>query len=129
MSNLFGNSILTMKTSLDYLWTKQSVTSNNIANADTPGFKSGYVTFEDAFKEKLDLALMSGKSQNIQNVLTQTGIMEIGTNTNDGLRIDENNVNLEVEMIELAKTEQQYNYALSSLNSDIVRLSTVIKGQ
>ncbi len=129
MSNLFGNSILTMKTSLDYLWTKQSVTSNNIANADTPGFKSSYVSFEDEFKEKLDAALSTGKNANIQNVLSQTDILKVSTTVNDGLRIDENNVNLEVEMIELAKTEQQYSYALSALNSDIARLSTAIKGQ
>ncbi len=129
MSNLFGNSILTMKTSLDYLWTKQSVTSNNIANADTPGFKASYVSFEEEFKEKLDMALSSGKNSEIQNVLTQTDILKIGTNINDGLRIDENNVNLEVEMIELAKTQQQYDYAISALNSDITRLSTAIRGQ
>ncbi len=130
MSNLFGNSILTMKTSLDYLWTKQSVTQNNIANVDTPGFKSGYVSFETEFKEKLNQAMMSGTNSQIQNVLSNaSSMLTIGTNTNDGLRIDENNVNLEVEMVELAITEQQYAYALSALNSDISRLSTAIRGQ
>ncbi len=130
MSNLFGNSMLTLKTSLDYLWTKQTVTQNNIANVDTPGFKTGYVTFETEFKEKLDAAMQTGKNSDIQNVLNQgLSMINVATNTNDGLRVDENNVNLEVEMIELSKTQQQYDYAISLISSDIARLSTAIKGQ
>ncbi len=128
MSEIFGNSMLLMKQSLDYLWTKQSVTSDNIANVDTPGFKAGYVTFEEEFKKQLDLALNTNNNQNIRNVLANQNNLQVHTSVNEGLRADGNNVNLDVEMIELSITSQQYNYALSSLNSDITRLSTVIKG-
>ena len=36
---MFGNTISMMEKSMDYLWKKQEVTANNIANVDTPGYR------------------------------------------------------------------------------------------
>ena len=47
MSGLYGNGIMMTERVLDYLWGRQIVTLNNIANVDTPGFKAQYVTFEE----------------------------------------------------------------------------------
>ena len=46
VSGLYGNGIMMTERVLDYLWGRQIVTLNNIANVDTPGFKAQYVTFE-----------------------------------------------------------------------------------
>lgn len=47
MSGIYGNGVSLTEKMLDYLWTRETVTLNNIANVDTPGFKSQYITFEE----------------------------------------------------------------------------------
>ena len=42
--------------------------------------------------------------------------------------MDGNNVVADTEQAELARTALQYQYVVQSLNNDITRLSTVIKG-
>ncbi len=128
MSQIFGNSINMLSKSLDYLWLKQSVTLNNIANSETVGYKAEYVDFEAQFKAEIEKALATGKSSSVQSAMAGVDPTVVKT-TNDGLRLDENNVNVDVEMVELSKTNLQYQYAITSLNSDITRMSTVIKGQ
>ncbi len=126
--SIFGNSIQMVNQSLDYLWLKQSVTSNNISNAETPGYKAEYVTFENSYKEQLELAIMSNDNEAInQAIMGATPVVH--KSDTEGSRLDGNNVNTEVEMIELTKAALQYQYGLNSINSDISRLRTVIKGQ
>ena len=40
MSGFYGNGIALTEKVLDYLWGRQTITLNNIANDDTPGFKT-----------------------------------------------------------------------------------------
>ena len=47
MMDLYGNGLLLGEKTLDSLWMRQNLTMNNIANVDTPGFKSQYMTFEN----------------------------------------------------------------------------------
>ena len=49
INGFWGNSISMVEKSLDYLWEKQQAISNNIANAETPGYKSKYVTYIPEF--------------------------------------------------------------------------------
>jgi flagellar basal-body rod protein FlgB len=46
----------------------------------------------------------------------------------ESARMDGNNVNMDVENVELARTTLQYQYQLNALNSEVSRLRTVIKG-
>ena len=43
MMDLYGNGLLLEEKTLDSLWMRQNLTMNNIANVDTPGFKSQYI--------------------------------------------------------------------------------------
>ena len=45
MSEIYGNGIALTEKVLDFLWQRQTVSLNNVANVDTPGFKSQYITF------------------------------------------------------------------------------------
>ena len=49
----FSNSFLMLERSMNFQWTKQRATLDNIINAETPGYKAKYVTFEDAFRTQL----------------------------------------------------------------------------
>ncbi|MEG7530318.1 MAG: flagellar basal body rod protein FlgB [Hungatella sp.] len=129
LNAIFGNTMTMTQKSLDYLWLKQSVTTNNIANNDTPGFKAQYVTFEDSLKRNLQ-GLAAGGETNAS--VLQQGIERSGFsvhNTTDSARLDGNNVQIEAENTELARSYLQYQYQLQSLNSDISRLRAAIRGQ
>ena len=54
MDYFSSNSMILMEKSMNYLWTKQAAISDNIANAETPGYKAKLVTFEDNLREKLE---------------------------------------------------------------------------
>ena len=53
MNGIYGNGIQMTEKVLDLLWGRQNVTLNNIANVDTPGFKSQYITFEEELERKV----------------------------------------------------------------------------
>jgi flagellar basal-body rod protein FlgB len=126
MNSIFGNNISMAEKSLDYLWSKQRITMNNIANGDTPGYKAQYVTFEDEFRKRLT-AGKTGTSKDIANIIGNSRYFV--RNTNDvSARMDRNNVNIDVENVELARTTLQYQYEMNALNSEITRLRTFIKG-
>ncbi len=127
MNNLNGTSINLLNKSLDYLWKKQSVISNNIANIDTPGYKSQSLDFEDTYKRQLDLAIAKNDTTAINQAIANASITVVESATSG--RLDGNNVDADAEMVEMTRTSLQYQYALQSVNSDITRLSTVIKGQ
>ncbi len=122
-----SNSILMSHKTLDYLWEKQKVTMNNIANVETPGFKTKYVTFEDELRRKLS-SVKKNTSSNIRNEILDANIT-IRSNDNESNKMDGNNVNLDVENVELARTTLQYEYVLKSINDDFARLRTAVKGQ
>lgn len=53
MEAIYGNGVALSEKVLDYLWGRQTVSLNNVANVDTPGFKSQYVTFEEEMSRRL----------------------------------------------------------------------------
>ncbi|MBP1758200.1 MAG: flgB, partial [Firmicutes bacterium] len=53
MEWLGSNSMYMMERSMNFLWMKQTATLDNIANAETPGYKAKYVTFEETLREKI----------------------------------------------------------------------------
>lgn len=111
---------------LDFIWQKQTITLDNIANAETPGYKAKYVTFEEELKNRLNY--QSGNSaNNIKNTIDSVEA-QVHESTDESSRADGNNVNIDVESMELAKAALQYEFLLKSYNDDLTRLSTVIKG-
>ncbi|MCI8599409.1 MAG: flagellar basal body rod protein FlgB [Lachnospiraceae bacterium] len=128
MNLMFGNSISMGTKSLEFLWAKQSVISNNLSNIDTPHYKSKYVTFEEAFKNRLKLARAtqdSGQTRSIIDSANYTVLEKSDSST----RLDGNNVNADSEEVEMVRTYLQYQSMLQAINSDFTRLRTVIKGQ
>jgi len=109
----------------DYLWQKQKTTLNNIANGSTPGFKAQYVTFEDELKARVS----KGKSVKASEIFKDIGNTNIRTHTkkDESTRLDGNNVNIDVEEVELASNNIQYQYALRSLTDEFNKLRSVIR--
>ena len=128
MMDLYGNGLLLGEKTLDSLWMRQNLTMNNIANVDTPGFKSQYMTFENELAQKIRSALTVQKAS-MKNVAR--GIENMGpsvhTTLNESTRLDENNVDMDQEQVELARTAYEYQYMISSVSSDLSRLRSAAK--
>lgn len=109
---------------LNGLWLRQQVTMENIANYSTPGYKSKFVDFESFLKTNLENFDGKKKSE-INNILKSSNVV-IEENDDQSLRLDGNNVDLEKENLQLAKTQLQYMYTVSEINSYFTKLKSVI---
>jgi len=105
---------------------KQVVTSENISNAETPGYKARYVTFEEELKKKLSGGKYKKASDMGRAIISARA--EVHDTQTESNRADENNVNVDVESVEFAKSALQYEYLVKSFNDDIKRFNSVIKG-
>ncbi len=129
MDFMLGNSGIMTEKSLDYLWQKQKITMNNIANQNTPGFKAEYVTFEDELDRRLKLTVSKNRSYKDMREAIRDTRMTVHDTENEFMSMDDNNVDVTAESAELARATIQYQYLIQSFNFDYNRLRTAIRGQ
>ncbi|MEG1777688.1 MAG: flagellar basal body rod protein FlgB [Angelakisella sp.] len=106
-----------MQKSLDAIWLKTKVISNNIANFETPGFKSQDVSFEEILSSK-----QGADGKEVKAFRTR-----VTQNDDTSIRPDGNNVNMEKEQMELWKAYSQYSYLVDKVNGQYNNLRYVIK--
>ena len=124
---MLGNSGMMIQKSLDYLWQKQKVTLNNIANQNTPNFKAQYITFEDELDRRLHKT-ENKSSKEFRQAIADSQIT-VHETENESMRMDGNNVDITAESAELARATLQYQFAVQSFNSEYTRVRSAIKGQ
>ncbi len=115
---------------LDASWTKNEVISSNIANIDTPGYKKKKVQFGDLLNGELS-NLSSLKTTNARHIQVQNskdGYVNISTDMSTAnMRTDENNVNIDEEMSDLAKNQIYYNVLTQRATGEINKLQNAIR--
>ena len=125
----------TLQAALSGLAARQRVISDNVANVDTPGFKSSSVQFEQALKAALGqegerprvLMLTSvGNSVPQPDDASFATTPKLTTSMATSQRADGNNVDIDQEMIQLAETNLTYNALAQVTNSRIQLLRTVV---
>lgn len=124
---LVSNRVDTLiKRALDGLSFRQQVISNNIANVDTPGFKAGRVSFEASLSRALKggTALATTDPRHLQQPDYQPTLSVQVLNTTG--RTDGNNVDVDLEMSELAETSLRYNALVEVMGKRLAMLRTVI---
>lgn len=117
---------------LDLRSAKQNVIATNIANAETPGFAKKEFAFEEELKQAIHAkpgTLATTHSNHIAltpgNVSSVSGnIREVKDKTGIG---DENGVNVDSEMIDLAENELLYETAAQLLKKKFAMLSYVVQ--
>lgn len=111
---------------------RHKVISNNIANVNTPLFKRQIVTFEDemakVFDGKIDLV---GKREDDRHIpIGEINYMDVNPTTiKDRIHImrnDKNNVDIDVEMSDLAKNTMTYQIHANRLSAMFAGLNDVI---
>ncbi|AYO30461.1 MAG: flagellar basal-body rod protein FlgB [Thermoanaerobacteraceae bacterium] len=119
MMGLF-DSISLMEKLLDAKWLRNRILSNNIANADTPGYKRSDVSFEEVLKKNMEqenvLPLTTTHKNHISNIKMVSDIQpRIFVQNDTTLRNDRNNVDIDKEMVELTKNTLSYNMTADQL--------------
>jgi flagellar basal-body rod protein FlgB len=103
-----------IQSELDGLSARQRITSQNIANAETPGYLAGRVNFEDS----LAAAIANGDP---------TSAMVTTTTTTDPTNFNGNNVNVDDENVSLIETGLRYQLATESMNNKFRILNESMK--
>jgi flagellar basal-body rod protein FlgB len=139
LSNMFDSSPLgALEQVVNFTQARHGVLAGNIANIDTPGYKSRDLSV-DAFQAKLKEAIaarheaatspsyeinagLAGKptgtgSENWEQVREATG---------DVLFHDNHDVSLETQVTEIAKNQSQHNLALTVMNAQFRLLRTAV---
>jgi flagellar basal-body rod protein FlgB len=113
---------------LDGLSRRQELIGRNLANVDTPGYQAQTVNFETALKramnagEKVDLAatnplhLAPGR---------QVEAIRLEMRAGGSLRSDGNNVDVDVELGEMAETGIRYQAITQVVNKKFLLLRTI----
>lgn len=137
---------------LDGLYERTKAISANTANALTPGYQRKTVSFESSLRniinrenEKEEIKLQNAKEyeKNPNKVLygqtpaqlaflatevNQDYTIDIETDMSDAIDESGNNVSIEEEMMDEAKTGIQYQVIANLLSKSYSQLSAVIKG-
>lgn len=114
---------------LDGLAARHNALSSNIANANTPNYQRIDVAFEGQLRRIIDTQDSKDQGTELKKPLEYTGfnpnIVLSGNPTQNGSL---NNVNIEIEMAELAKNGMKYN-ALARIQAKAFQgFKEVIKG-
>lgn len=133
MNKMFGGVDLLQK-GLDAAWLRNEAISNNIANAETPNYKSSSVQFETLFKSALensDQSFQTKKTRDKHISFSDDMAAEdvspvVIQNNNSTMRMDGNNVDIEAENVELARNTIYYYTLTEQINSEFTRLSMAI---
>ncbi|MGE5632259.1 MAG: flagellar basal body rod protein FlgB [Caulobacteraceae bacterium] len=122
-----------MEKALDAAWLRNETISNNIANVNTPGYKKSYVRFEELLSDSMDKFQISGIKKDgkflpIGKDTAESVTPEIVQEDATSMRRDGNNVDIDVEMAELAKNTIKYNALISQLSKEFSRIKLAING-
>ncbi|MFC0558611.1 flagellar basal body rod protein FlgB [Halalkalibacter alkalisediminis] len=129
--DLFGSStIKSLERGLEGAQLRQKAISNNIANVDTPNYNAKQVSFKHTLSEAMNASNMKAHRTNDQHVEFTTTKRSPVVVTNRGTMYNhnQNNVDIDLEMAELAKYQIYYNALIDRINGSFNSLQTVIKG-
>lgn len=128
MDFLSSNSSLMMEKSLGYLWAKQTAIADNVANAETPGYREKVVTFEESLKSRLLQAARKDAPVKAMRQALEGSTFRVTEQTVQ-TRMDDNGVNVTAQMSEAIRNAYQMRYVMSSINSGLTTLRSAIRGQ
>ena len=126
---LVSNSMLMLEKAMNFQWTKQSVILDNITNADTPDYKTQYVTFEEALRNSIRTARRGPQPLASMRSAISTSSPAVHTADDETFRMDGNGVNVTEQLTEAVRNSYQLNYTFRAISSDMSRLMMAIRGQ
>lgn len=121
LNNLFAvNNVLGL--GLSALQLRGTVISDNIANINTPGFRRNVVEFENTLLDEISAARGTGTPINLDDI--RPSVQTIFEN--HPLRLDGNNIDIELEMAALYQNSARYDTISISLMNNFRRINSVL---
>lgn len=127
-SGLFDKTTNALATSLGMRQLRHTVTSSNIANAETPGYQARKMDFEGALQRALDMDGMNSLSTSDSKHIPVGGVSvtktrpDIYEDPEGVVNNDGNSVDLEKEMSALSENAVLYKAALQLINKKMAAL-------
>lgn len=105
MEPLFGKSFNLLSTMMDYRSERHKVISSNIANLDTPGYKSADYVFKDDLKKAMNIRLNLTRTdeKHFPNARDEISRKDFKKVTSD------EKVDLDTQMVNLSENHLMYN--------------------
>lgn len=126
-SNVFDY-INVLDKAADAAWIRNDAIANNIANADTPGYKRQDVAFESELQKALKYNRYQTMDDKVGNVKLNRLNPRTYTDYADfSYRLDGNNVDIDTENVMLASNQLRYNGLMTGINQEFSNLKLVIK--
>ncbi len=127
LDRIFGSdSFVAVTEALNAATMRQQVIANNLANANTPGYKAQHVVFE----QRLSAALQqrTGAQFAVPQQPLSSIRPEVVTDNSTSMRTDGNNVDPEKESADLAINSIRYQALVQSLVDQLHDIKTAITG-
>jgi len=111
---------------------RQEVISNNIANVNTPNFNKSDVIFEDLLAKELkmdepgELQVIRTHDRHFPIISNDPARAYVQEDEIDIMRVDKNNVDIDIEMANLAKNSLYYNALANQMAGYVTKLKNVI---
>lgn len=124
MANMFSYIDVLGKTA-DAAWSRMQVITDNIANVSTPNYKRKDVQFESYLAAQIG----DGKTldQCVDNIdLDTLNATTYVDNSQYSYRYDGNNVDIDVENSEMAKTQIRYQALMDSMTNEYSRIKMAL---
>ena len=113
---------------MDASWLRNEAISNNISNADTPGYKRQDVDFETQLAKALHSSRYTSMDAKVHNLKLNRLYPVVRTDYSGfSYRIDDNNVDPDAEGVYLAKNQIVYQGLELSMNQEFKNLQSVMK--
>lgn len=135
-SNKDGRLLDLIKRDLDAVVIRHNVISDNIANADTPGFKRAEVSFESQLKRALDseegpkypTKMTHNKHIPFEDIIDYRTVKpRISIDYDTFYRNDKNGVDIDKEMVDFTKNAMRYNLLVEMYNRNIKKVEMVLR--
>ncbi|MCM3637883.1 flagellar basal body rod protein FlgB [Sporosarcina luteola] len=127
--NIYGSTISLLEQGLNFSSSKGKVISQNIANVDTPNYKSKHVDFKQMMQEAQSKPINAYRTNELHfdfsSKVSKPGIAKYA---DYNYRQDGNGVDMDKEQADLAANQIYYNALVDRLNSKFNSLQNVIKG-
>jgi len=128
--------IAVLEKSLDAVSLRQNMIADNIANVNTPHYKKKTVSFEEELKSALGMpsAHLSGNLTNPKHIPIGGAALfqlqpQISLDKSTSWRKDDNNVDIDVEMAELAKNTIKYQALTQRVSGVFASLKKAVEGR
>lgn len=126
-SNVFDY-INALDKAADAAWVRNEAIANNIANADTPGYKRQDVNFQTELKRAIKQSGYTTMDEKVKHLSGRKLEPSVYTDYSGlSYRLDGNNVDIETENVMLAKNQLMYEGLLNSISQEFSNLRTVMK--